>query len=394
MVPGNFAHGQLAVVRTLGRMGVPVHAVHDSRRAPTARSRYGRTLVMSNDDPAAPATLEELLAIGSRLGRPVLIPTDDVAALFVAEHHQPVSEAFLVPAQPPGLAARLANKATLESLCTEFGVPVPRSTAVASMGDAEEVVTRVSFPVMVKAPDPLLLRGAGRPSVTVARSAAELLAIVEPAVAEREPNILVQEFIPGGPDAAWVLGACFTSDGECPVVGSGRKLRDEPPGHGVTSYAIADQNEELLAVALPFFRALGYRGALDTCWRLDRRDGQFKLLDANPRVGANFRLWSAGGVDVVRALYLDLTGQAVPSGPSSTGRRFVVEPFDYWSVAAQDPRPLPWRRWAREVVAADERAWWCLDDPWPALMLLVVLVARAARARLGAWGRRTRRVEP
>jgi len=252
----------------------------------------------------------------------------------------------------------------------------------------------MSFPVVVKAPDPMLLRGTGRPSVTIAHSAAELRAIVGPAVAEREPNVLVQEFIPGGPDAAWVLGACFTSDGECPVVGSGRKLRDEPPGHGVTSYAVAERNEELLAVAVPFFRVLGYRGALDTCWRRDRRDGAFKLLDANPRVGANFRLWFEGDIDVVRALYLDLTGQEVPAQPSSTGRRFVVEPFDYWSLAGQDPRPVTWRRWAREVVTADERAWWSTDDPWPALVLLRVLIARAARRRLSPLRARLRRARP
>ena len=82
---------------------------------------------------------------------------------------------------------------------------------------------------------------------------------------------------------------------------------------------------------------LGYRGILDLDLRLDPRDAQYKLLDFNPRLGAQFRLFSTDiGVDVVRAAYLDLTGQPVAAGAATRGRRFLVENYDplgalgYW----------------------------------------------------------------
>ena len=40
--PNVFHHGALGIVRTLGRLGVPVHGVQEDRWAPVAHSRYLR----------------------------------------------------------------------------------------------------------------------------------------------------------------------------------------------------------------------------------------------------------------------------------------------------------------------------------------------------------------
>ena len=72
--------------------------------------------------------------------------------------------------------------------------------------------------------------------------------------------------------------------------------------------------------AARFCRAIGFSGIADLDWRLDRRDGRYKLLDFNPRVGAQFRLFETdAGIDVVRALHLDLTGRPVPAGAQENG---------------------------------------------------------------------------
>ena len=55
-------------------------------------------------------------------------------------------------------------------------------------------------------------------------------------------------------------------------------------------------------------QAVRYRGPLDMGYRFDARDGQYKLLDVNPRIGSTFRLFAAeNGLDISRVLYLHLT---------------------------------------------------------------------------------------
>ena len=84
----HFHHGTLAAIRSLGRAGVPVHAIMEGPANPAARSRY-----LHRRHPWAPPTaypselLSHLRAIAERIGREtLLVPMDDAGAIFVAEH--------------------------------------------------------------------------------------------------------------------------------------------------------------------------------------------------------------------------------------------------------------------------------------------------------------------
>src|SRR5437764_2021218 len=85
LVRGLFPHGSLAIVRSLGRLGIPAYGIHDDPWAPAAFSRYDRGKFVRRLNPRAPEeVLNYLLALGRRLGRlSVLIPTEDVSTLFV-----------------------------------------------------------------------------------------------------------------------------------------------------------------------------------------------------------------------------------------------------------------------------------------------------------------------
>src|SRR5689334_16464123 len=83
-----FHQGSLGVIRSIGRLGVPVYTIHRDRFIPSAKSRYlgGRfRWALRNGD--ASQFIEGMAAIGRILGRPtVLIPTDDLSAILIAEN--------------------------------------------------------------------------------------------------------------------------------------------------------------------------------------------------------------------------------------------------------------------------------------------------------------------
>ena len=54
-------HGGIGAVRSLGRLGVPVHAVHDDARVPAARSRYLREVLQWDFDRTPSAESVEFL---------------------------------------------------------------------------------------------------------------------------------------------------------------------------------------------------------------------------------------------------------------------------------------------------------------------------------------------
>ena len=83
VVLGCFRHGGLAIVRSLGRLGVPVYAVHAERWTPAFFSKYCRKgfLWELNSAPAE-ESLGFLKEIYRSIGRrSILIATSDTAAL-------------------------------------------------------------------------------------------------------------------------------------------------------------------------------------------------------------------------------------------------------------------------------------------------------------------------
>ena len=121
-------HGSLGVIRSLGRLGVPVYGVHEGPWAPAANSRYlsGRFFWQPRpDDPQR--TLSGLLSLASRIGRrAVLYATDDAGAIFLAEHGDVLREAFAFPRPPADLPRRLAGKYSMFQLCRELECRRPR----------------------------------------------------------------------------------------------------------------------------------------------------------------------------------------------------------------------------------------------------------------------------
>jgi hypothetical protein len=176
--PAPLLHGALGVVRSLARLGVPVHLVHDERRAPTDRSRYLRGVFVARYDQAQPDRfLDDLAAVGRRLGRPaVLVPIDDLGALFVADHADALREWFLFPDLAADTAHALASKRSLYLLCRRLDVPTPETLFPGDRDEALALCERMGLPVVVKAIDPpLLYQRAQARSVVVARSRRELL---------------------------------------------------------------------------------------------------------------------------------------------------------------------------------------------------------------------------
>jgi predicted ATP-grasp superfamily ATP-dependent carboligase len=132
--------------------------------------------------------------------------------------------------------------------------------------------------------------------------------------------VMLQEYIPEESADDWIFHGYFNARSDVswalPESSTGRGpvlRRDE--------LRESRRNPELAAESVEFLRKIGYCGIVDMDWRLDRRDGRYRLLDCNPRVGAQFRLFeSTAGIDVVRAQHLDLTGREVPQAPQVNGR--------------------------------------------------------------------------
>jgi D-aspartate ligase len=390
VVLGCFWHGGLGIVRSLGRLGVPVYAVDADRYTPAFFSKYCREKLLW-DVYAAPAedTVRFLRQLGDRIGhRAVLFPTSDVAAMLVLDRAAELEDRFVFPRPDPALVHSLCSKREMYHLARMHGVPAPETAFPQSRADVLAYLDVARFPVLLK---PIYSVRPGRPlqSMEIVRSARQLLdrydAIEDPA----EPNLMLQEYIPGPDQATWTFNGYFDRRAESLVSFTGRKLRNHAPYFGQCCLGVCQQNDAVEQQTIRFMHAIGYQGALDLGHRYDARDGLYKINDVNPRVGAMFRVFVGdNGIDVARALYQDMTGQAVVASRAREGRKWIREDGDlkssirYWRDGN-----LTLREWRQSLKGIAEGVFLDRDDPMPGLCVFGLRPAHKAwRGLRGAFG--------
>lgn len=376
-------HGPLGILRSLGRLRIPVYVMESDRGNPAFFSRYCSGQFRCE---VLRASAEELLAslqkAAQQLGqRAVLIPTSDDTAVFVAEHGPALKQWFLFPAQHPEVARSLSSKKEMYFVARRFGVPTAETVFPESRADVLQFLRRATFPVVLKGIDVMRLwRHAGK-RMFIVRSENELLAAYDRLPASEQLNVMLQEYIPGADDTVWMFNGYFNQNSDCLLGFTGKKLRQCPVYSGVTSLGICLKNSTVDEITRRFMKAVGYRGILDIGYKYDARDGRYKVLDVNPRIGATFRLFLAdNGMDVARALYLDLTGQPVEPGTPLEGRKWLVEDLDTVSCFRyRRDRKLAVLPWLTSYRGIQETAYFAPDDPMPLFPMLVIDTKKAIR---------------
>ena len=102
------------------------------------------------------------------------------------------------------------------------------------------------------------------------------------------------------------------------------QLADAPP-----TVLVVEDDPDLLAVLQRILASEGY----EVRTALDGESGLNSALDSSPGlVILDVGLPLRSGMDVARALYLDVTGQLVAPAQAAEGRKWIVEDFDLFSA--------------------------------------------------------------
>ncbi|MFB3916846.1 MAG: hypothetical protein ACE14M_08955 [Terriglobales bacterium] len=386
VVVGLDTHGPLGIMRSLGRLGVDVYAVHSRSRMPSQFSRYCKGFFYWNfPDGGADALLQNLLDVSRAVGgRPILVPTSDETVVFVNDHLPVLREPFLYPGQTAALVRSLISKKEMYFLAKRHGIPTAETLFPQTRAEVVQFAARVTFPLMLKGIDGTQLARRTGTKMVIVHSARELLEKYDALEDTAAPNLMLQEYIPGEDDTVWMFNGYFNHDSDCLFGITGKKIRQHPVARGITSLGVCLTNEIVGNTTRRFMKEIGYRGILDIGYRYDARDGNYKVLDINPRIGCTFRLFLAqNGLDVIRAMYLDLTGQSVPQAVPREGRRWLVELPDLKSTIEYFRLgKLSFTQWLRSFRGVEETGYFAMDDLRPFWKMIASAPLRAIRQQV------------
>jgi D-aspartate ligase len=328
--------------------------------------------------------LDYLLELGRSGGLDgwTLFPTGDETAALVARHHDRLARRFRLTTPPWAVLRWAYDKRLTYRLAEEQGVDHPwtcypsGAEELAELGDA--------FPVILKPAVKKDLNQFTHDKAWLVQDEQELVARYAEASALVPANtIMVQDVVPGGGEAQFSYVA-LCADGRPLASMVARRTRQYPSDFGhSSSYVETVEEPTVEELACRLLEAMQYTGIVEVEFKLDRRDGRYKLLDVNPRVWTWHTLCRRAGVDFPYLLWQHVNGDPVPKARGHAGVRWVRMSTDLLAAAGELRRgrlsPSAYLQSLRQPL---EPATFAPDDPAPAIVAPVLLAYNLWRRAL------------
>jgi predicted ATP-grasp superfamily ATP-dependent carboligase len=378
----------LALVRSLGRRGIPVWTLEPPGESMASASRYSRKNFVWPADEGA--QLECLLSLAARydLRGWTLFAAGDETTAFCARHHDQLSKYFKVTVPSWDLLRWAYDKRLTHRLATEIGIDQPRTFFP---GNRDELsALEISFPVVLKPAFKPEMNAFTRDKAWRVDDREALLARYDEACALVDPDIvMVQELIPGGGETQYSFGA-LCADGRILASVTARRTRQYPVDFGHSSSFVETIDEPAIATAacrlLAFMR---HTGLAEVEFKYDARDGRYKLLEVNPRVWTWHALCRRAGVDLPYLLWRLMRGEPVTECHGRPGAKWVRMTTDLAAAGGELLRGrLTFGAYARSLAGPLELAVFAADDPSPSLLRLPRTLASGVRKSVEALGQR------
>ena len=108
-------------------------------------------------------------------------------------------------------------------------------------------------------------------------------------------------------------------------------------------------------------------------FRLDPRDGEYKLLDVNARTWGYHALGPVAGVDFPRMLFEDQLGKPVEPARAEPGKSWVRLATDLpVGIAGVVCGQLGFRKYLKSILGLNVEAVFSVDDPLPGIAELAL----------------------
>jgi D-aspartate ligase len=313
----------LAVVRSLGRRGIPVWVLQHGDQLLATLSRYNRrTLSWPSQDEEGKVNFLINLADRESIRDWLLFPTGDEGAALVARHHKMLGEHFQLTTPPCDVLQWWYDKRLTYRLADRVGVDHPWTLYPAN---GEQVAaSECPYPVILK---PAYCSSFNRFTASKAwrvDNREQLLARYDEAKTLVDPGaLMIQELIPGGGESQFSYTA-LCKDGRAIASLTARRTRQIPMDFGRASTFVETVDDPTTSVtAVRLIEALRYTGIVEVEFKRDLRDGKLKLLDINPRVWGWHSLCGPAGVDYPYLLWLLTIGEPIPATKAAVGVRWV-----------------------------------------------------------------------
>jgi len=370
----------LGIVRSLGRRGIPVWVLREDGHFLGAASRYAsRSIRWPEGDGFS--QVEFLINLSMREGLKgwSLFPTTDELVMLVARHHKSLAAHYRPTIPSWDTLQWVCDKRLLHQLAETVGISQPWTFFPRNRQELSSL--QCGFPVILKPALRVASNRFTKDKAWLATDRDSLLARYDEAASLVGPEmVMVQELIPGWGEAQFSYAA-LCKDGRPIASIAARRTRQFPMDFGrFSTYVESVDEPRVVEPAVRLLTAAGLTGIVEVEFKKDSRDGQYKLLDVNPRVWGWHTLGQRAGVDFPHLLWLLVNGERLTEVRGRAGERWMRFSADLPMAIHEifKGRLSVWE-YLRSLRVPLESAIFAWDDPLPGLLEVPSLASLLTR---------------
>ncbi len=323
----------LGVIRSLGKMGVPIMVFYYEPSDFGYLSKYVYKKIRApHPEKFEQQFIELLVSHAPRTERLLLIPVDDATVLTVSKHKERLENYYQVACTEYKIASKFLNKEHTYKLAEKIGVPIPKTCFPENFAELEQCAQSVEYPCLVKPNQSQPFVEIFKEKMFIVNNQEQLIAAFKKA-AQASFSVMIQELIPGDDALCYNYNSYFWN-GAPLVEFTAEKVRLSNSGFGVPTVVQSCPNQnKLRESARTFLNALGYYGYSCTEFKKDIRDGVYKLMEVNGRFNRSGLLSLKCGLNFPWILYNHLVNGVLPDADNKyQAKIFWIDEFKDMSV--------------------------------------------------------------
>jgi len=281
----------LAVVRSLGRRGVPVTVGERTFLNTSFFSKYcAKRLVYPSPRRFPNQFIEFLLNVIKKNRYECLFPMEEETLLLTAKYHSEISTYTHLLISDLKRIEFVRDKRNLMQFAEANGIPIPKTHYLpptqslppwgGGEGEGYVIKPRIS---------------SGSFGIAYVKKKEDLIASYQ-RVHERYPLPMIQEWIPDG-EGVYGLSALLDEASNIKAAFVHKKLRTYPVQGGPSTLREGVEHPQIMELGLSLLKSLNWVGIGMVEFKVDPRDGIPKLMEVNPRFWGSLQLAIVSGVD-------------------------------------------------------------------------------------------------
>jgi len=287
----------LAVVRSLGRKGIPVTVGERTFLNTSFFSKYCSRRIVYPSPRRYPDPFIEFLLEEIKNNRTCcLFPMEEETLLLVARFRSEISKytTLLIPDLEKIEFVR--DKGKLLRFAESHGIPIPKT--LYSLENNKPDMVRDGNPASYVVQGPAVIKpriSSGSFGIAYVNGGEDLFSLYQ-RVHARYPFPLVQDWIPDG-GGIFGVSALFDEASNVKAAFVHKKLRMYPVKGGPSTLREGVDHPQIMELGLSLLKSLKWVGVALVEFKVDPRDGVPKLMEVNPRFWGSLQLAIDSGVD-------------------------------------------------------------------------------------------------